>query len=175
MNRTKYIAYVGMLSSLWVVLQLTLGPMGFTLFGLPIFCDVSAYFPLLLAVWFFRKFGGASSVGLIGSLVVLFFRPNAFQVLGFAASSVIFDLLAFVVKHEVKFEPKNVIIVSLITVLSAYVAGLLIGLAIMGGTIQWTLTIWGPLHLIGGILSLITSYPVLIALNRIGIREHSQQ
>lgn len=171
MNKTKYIAFVGIFSGLWAALNLTLGPLGFTLFRLPILCDVSSYFPLLVSVWFLRRYGSATGVGIIGSLVTLFLRPGSTQMIGFAVSAALFDLLMLLLKHNVGFSIKNVLGVTLITLVSAYVAGFIIGTFIMMGGIFWALTVWAPLHAAGGLLSIIVSHPILIALEKSGVKK----
>jgi len=171
MNRTKYVAFVGIFSGLWAALNLTIGPLGFTLFRLPILCDVASYFPLLVTVWLLGRLGSASSVGVLGSLVTLFFRPSATQMIGFAVSAVIFDLLMYTLKHRIGFDVKNVLEVSLITLFSAYVAGFIIGAFIMMGGAVWALTVWAPLHAAGGLLGLIIAYPILAALEKSGVKK----
>jgi hypothetical protein len=171
MNRTKHIAFIGIFSGLWAALNLTLGPLGFTLFRLPIFCDVASYFPLLVTVWFLRRYGSATAVGVIGALVTLFLRPGSTQMIGFAVSAAIFDLLMLLFRHSISFDFKNVVGVSLIVLASAYVAGFIIGAAIMMGGIGWALTVWGPWHAAGGLLSVIISYPILVALEKSGVKK----
>ena len=75
------------------------------LFKLPVLCDVAAYFTLLLAMWLFRKFGGATVVGIVGSMVIVIFRPGAFHILGFAASAILFDVLCFVNRYRPPTKP----------------------------------------------------------------------
>lgn len=170
MNKTKHIAFIGIFSGLWAALNLTLGPLGFTLFRLPIFCDVASYFPLLVTVWFLRRYGSATAVGVIGALVTLFLRPGSTQMIGFAVSAALFDLLMLLFRHNIAFDFKNVVGVSLIVLVSAYVAGFIIGAFIMLGGIGWALTVWGPWHAAGGLLSVIVSYPILVALEKSGVK-----
>ncbi|MCX8188715.1 MAG: hypothetical protein N3F64_03320 [Nitrososphaeria archaeon] len=166
-NKTKYMAFIGIFSGLWAALNLTIGPLGFTLFRLPILCDVASYFPLIVTVWFLRRYGSATGVGIIGSLVTLFLRPGATQMIGFAVSAILFDLLMLFLKHNISFfNIKNVLGVSIITLVSAYVAGFIIGAFIMVGGVVWALTVWAPLHAAGGFLSIIISYPILVALEK---------
>lgn len=170
-NKTKYIAFIGIFSGLWAALNLTIGPLGFTLFRLPIFCDVASYFPLLVTVWFLGKYGSATGVGIIGSLVTFFLRPGSTQMIGFAVSAVLFDLLMLFLKHNISFNIRNVLGVSIITLVSAYIAGFVIGAFIMMGGVVWALTVWAPLHAAGGFLSIIISYPILVALEKSGVKK----
>jgi len=165
---------IGVLSALWIVLQLTIAPLGFTLFRLPIFCDVAAYFTLLLTLWIIGKFGGASLVGIIGSIIIPFLRPGAFQILGFAASAVLFDVLCLSISHKAFTKLLNVIVVSVITVFSAYFAGAVIGSLFMTEhpywSLNWALTYWAGLHAAGGLLSVLITFPVIGALEKANVR-----
>jgi len=167
---TLDIVFIGVFSALWAALNLSLGPLGFSLLHLPVFCDVSAYLTLLLAVWVFGKFGGASVVGVIGSLVVLLFRPNATHIFGFAASAVIFDVLFLTIQHRPPKRALTLIASTLITVVSAYFAGVIIGLVFMAKPLGWALTFWGGWHAVGGLLAVIITLPVIGALERTGVR-----
>lgn len=164
------VAFTSVLSALWIVLHLTFGPLGFKLFHLPIFCDVSAYFTLLLAVWVSGKFGVASFTGAVGSIFVLLLRGGAFHILGFAASAVFFDLLFLATKHKTLAKPATIAATIIITTVSAYVAGAVIGLVFMGGALQWALTYWAGLHAVGGLLSGFITLPVIGALEKANVR-----
>ena len=75
------IAIIAVFSAMWAVLNLTVGQVGFTLFQLPIFCDFSVYFTLLLATWASGKMGIPSAVGIIGAIIVLAMRPASTQMI----------------------------------------------------------------------------------------------
>lgn len=172
MVKSQYIAIISLLSSISGILQVFIAPIMFSAIQLPFGHDIIVFFSLLLSVWIVRRFGGATGVGIISSLVVLFLRPDMSIVIGFALSSFIFDLLMFAVGHDIKYGTKNVLTVSFSTILSAYVAGVIIGLAFMNGSPQWAFLVWGPLHAVGGAVSLILFYPVLAALERTGVRKN---
>jgi len=174
MARSRYIAFVSLLSAFSGVLQAIFAPITFTIIRVPFVHDLLVFFPLILSVWLTRRFGGATGVGVISALVVLFLRPNTFLVFGFMLSSFIFDLLMFLIKHKITFRIRNILIVSLSTILSAYIAGFVIGLIVMGGTVEWALSVWAPLHAAGGAISLILSYPILAALERTGVRKNNE-
>ena len=101
------IATIAIFSALWAVLNLTVGPLGFTIFRLPIFCDLSVYLTLLLATWASVE-GVPSMVGLVGALIVLALRPTSTHMFGFLASAVLFDALMTLCNHEVRLKPLNV-------------------------------------------------------------------
>lgn len=164
------IAAIAIFSAMWAILNLTVGPLGFTLFRLPIFCDFSVYFTLLLATWTSSKKGTPSAIGIIGTLIVLAMRPGSTQMWGFLASALLFDALMIFCKHEIRFKPYNMAIAAIATTVSAYFAGVIIGTVFMGGSLGWALTFWGIWHLIGGIISLIIAIPVIGALEKAGVK-----
>jgi len=166
------IAVIAIFSAMWAILNLTVGPLGFTLFGLPILCDFSVYFTLMLATWVSGKMGTPSAVGVIGAMIVLAMRPASTQMIGFLVSAFIFDALMVLCKHKICFKPYNIGIASIATVVSAYVAGVIIGTIFMTPPrpLDWALTFWGVWHLVGGIIALIVALPVIGALERAGAK-----
>lgn len=168
--KTVDIAIIAVFSAIWAILNLTLGPLGFTLFQLPIFCDFAVYFTLLLATWASGKILVPSAVGLIGALTVLAMRPNSTQMIGFMVSAFLFDNLMTLSRHEIRFKPYNLAIASIATVASAYFAGVIIGTVFMNRTIEWALTFWGVWHLIGGVISLIIAIPVIGILEKAKVK-----
>lgn len=168
--KPRDIAIIAVFSAMWTVLNLTVGPLGFTLFQLPIFCDFSVYFTLLLATWASGKIGTPSAVGVVGALIVLALRPSSTQMIGFLASAFLFDALMTLCKHEIRFKPYSIAIASIATIVSAYFAGVVIGTVFMSKTLEWALTFWGVWHLIGGVIGLVIALPVLGILERAGLK-----
>jgi hypothetical protein len=171
---TVDIALVSVFCALWVVLNLTLGPLGFSLFNLPIFCDFSVFLTLLLVVWATGKFGAASIVGVIGSIIVLMIRPSP-HIIGFATSAILFDILMLVNNHKIRLKAYNLITAALVTIVSAYFAGVIIGIffanrSLNTETMQWALTFWGGWHLIGGIIGIIVTFPIVGILEKANVK-----
>jgi hypothetical protein len=171
---TVDIALVSVFCALWVVLNLTLGPLGFSLFNLPIFCDLAVFLTLLLVVWATGKFGTASIVGIIGSIIVLMMRPSP-HIIGFAASAILFDILMTVNNHKILLKVYNLITAALVTAVSAYFAGVVIGIffsnkPLTSETMQWALTFWGGWHLIGGIIGIIMAFPIIGILEKANVK-----
>lgn len=169
------ISLVGVFCALWAVLNLVVGPLGFQLWRLPIFCDFSVFFTLLLTTWATGKFGTASLVGVIGAIIVIMIRPSP-HMIGFALSAILFDMLMFASKHRIHSKPKHIAIAISATIVSAYFAGVIIGIFFSGktlewATIEWALTFWGTLHMLGGILSLAITMPVIGALEKANVRK----
>ncbi|MEM3697547.1 MAG: hypothetical protein QXQ94_08645 [Candidatus Bathyarchaeia archaeon] len=163
------IALVAVFSALWVILNLTLGRLGFTWFGLPIFCDVSVFLTLLLVTWATGKFGTASIVGVIGATVALLITASWHNV-GFALSAILFDILMSVNKHKIRLKAYNLITAALVTIVSAYFAGAIIGTVFMSRSVEWALTFWGGWHLVGGIIGVIATFPIIGVLEKANVR-----
>lgn len=169
------LALVSIFCALWAILNLTLGPLGFSWFGLPIFCDFAVFFTLLLVTWATAKFGIASLVGIIGSIIILLIRASP-HIIGFAISAIFFDVLMFLSHHKIELKTRSMTTAALSTALSAYFAGVIIGLFFSNklldqNTLQWALTFWGVWHLIGGIISIAITLPIIGILEKTGARK----
>jgi hypothetical protein len=154
---SRELAAIALFSALWGVLNSIFSPIVFSMFGLPILCDMIGFSLLSLTVWWVRKLGAATLVGLIATAINFIFNPGGVFFLGFTVASVVFDLLAWVLRYDVYFKRSSLTAISLFStsVLSATVAGLIIGnyfmaapaLANWGGVLGWA-----GLHAIGGII-----------------------
>jgi hypothetical protein len=152
-----------------------LGPLGFALYGLPIFCDFAAFLTLLLVTWLTGRFGTATLVGIIGSVIIFFIRASPY-IIGFAASAILFDMLMLANHHKIEAKTRSIATAALATALSAYFAGLIIGIffsyrALDQATLQWALATWGVWHLAGGIIAIIITLPIIGILERAHARE----
>ena len=165
------IALISVFCALWVALNLTLGRLGFAWFGLPIFCDFAVFFTLLLLIWATEKFGTASITGIIGSIITLMLTASS-HILGFAASAILFDLLMTITHHKLHNKAFNVTIAALATLTSAYFAGVIIGVIFTPNkTLEWALTFWGGWHLVGGIISVAVTLPIIGILEKAKVRK----
>ena len=154
---SREIAVIALFSALWGVLNSLFSPIVFQMFGLPILCDVIGFAVLSLTVWWVRKPGAASMVGLIATVVNFVFNPGEVFFLGFTVASIVFDAVAFPLRYERYFRKASLtsILLLSVSVLSAAVAGLIIGtyfmvapaLAKWGGVLGWA-----GLHAIGGVI-----------------------
>jgi predicted membrane protein len=168
------VALVGVFCALWAVLNLTLGPLSFSLLHLPALHDFAAFFTLLLVGWVTGKFGTASMVGIIGSVVAIFLGGPPL-IVGFAVSAVVFDLLMFGSHHRISSKVRSVLVTDFATLLSAYCAGVIIGVFFTPNTFLWALTFWGVWHLVGGIVTLTITLPIIISLERAGVRRFKDE
>jgi hypothetical protein len=167
---TVDIALTGVFCAVWAALNLILGPLSFQLLQLPILHDFGVYFTLLLTVWATGRFGTSSLVGIIGTVVAMFLGGPVL-IICFAASAVVFDLLLSLNNHNIRTAKYNLAISAITTVISAYVAGILIGVLFTPNqTLLWALTFWGGWHAVGGIMSIIITFPIIVALEKANVR-----
>ncbi|MGB9714105.1 MAG: hypothetical protein C0193_01065 [Candidatus Bathyarchaeota archaeon] len=166
---TVDIALIGVFSALWATLNMTIGRLGFTWFNLPIFCDFAVFFTLLLTVWIVGKFGAASIVGVIGAIIYMLILPST-HIIGFTISSVLFDALMLASGHRINLKIYDMAIAAIATAISAYFAGVVIGTIFMSRPIEWALTFWGGWHLIGGLIGVVVTLPIISVLERANVR-----
>ena len=164
------IALVAILSALWIVLSLVLGPLSFQLTGLPILHDFGVFFTLLVTAWITGRFGASTLVGIIGTLIAIPLGAPLL-IIGFIASAIIFDVLLIMTRHKIATSNRNLAIATLSTLVSAYVGGALIGTLFMGNGIGWALTVWGGWHLIGGAIAATVTLPILAGLEKANVRK----
>lgn len=163
------IALISVFSALWVALNLTVAPISFRLLGLPVAHNVIIYLTLLLVTWATGKYGAASVVGIIGSTIVLL-SGGPLPILGFAAASILFDVILVACHHKLNIKPYNLSIAALSTILSAYFAGLINGLFILNQSVQFATTIWGGWSIAGGVISLAITLPIIAAIEKAHVK-----
>jgi hypothetical protein len=124
---------------------------------------------LSLTVWWVRKLGAATLVGLIATAINFIFNPGGVFFLGFTAASIVFDVIAWLARYDVYLKKASLTAITLlsISVLSAAFAGLIIGtyfmaapaMASWGGVLGWV-----GLHALGGIIGGFIGMALIIAL-----------
>jgi len=154
---TREAATIAIFAALWGVLNSIFAPIVFRTFGVPILCEMIGFAILALTVWWIRKFGAVTAVGLIATVINFIFNPSGVHFLGFTAASVVFDITIKLVGYNRSFKKALFTTVSVLfaSFLSASVAGVLIGVFFMaapalagwGGVLGWA-----GLHAIGGII-----------------------
>jgi hypothetical protein len=152
---SRQIAAIALLSALWGVLNSIFSPIMFNMFGLPILCDMMGFAALSVTVWWVRKLGAATVVGLIATAINFIFNPGGVFFLGFTAASIVFDVVSWLARYNVYFKKTSLVALSLlsVSVLSAAVAGLIIGTYFMAGPAlaKWGGVLgWAGLHAVGG-------------------------
>jgi len=148
---TDDVAVIAMSAAFWSVLNATLAPIFWQATRLPIFCDLLAVISLTVAVWWVRKLGAATLVGLLATLLNFILRPSALHFLGFTAASAVYDALTRGMGYERCFSGRaGPVLLAAICTASTWVAGLIIGAFFMGGSVP--LAWFSALHALGGLL-----------------------
>ncbi|MEM2126221.1 MAG: hypothetical protein QXQ53_07490 [Candidatus Methanosuratincola sp.] len=170
------IAAIALFAALWGILNATVAPVIFTMFGIPVFCDMVGFASLILAVWWVRKIGVASTVGLVATIINFALRPGAIHFLGFTAASVVFDTLTWVFRYGNCFGRRIVgsALLLVASTASAAVAGFIIGAFFMaapqlikwGGVLGWVL-----LHMAGGAVGWVIGVALFLSLEARGLRK----
>jgi len=178
MDRKTYfstvdLALTSVLCVLWIFLNWLLAPLSFALLGNPILHDFSVFFTLLLVVWVTGRFGTSLLAGIVGSIIVVFLpgSPPAIIMFCFAISAVVFDLLMSANHHKIRISIYSLAIAAVATILSAFVAGVLIGILSTSSGLEVALTFWGGWHVVGGIFALAIPLPVIMALEKANVRK----
>jgi hypothetical protein len=172
---SREVAVIALFSALWGVLNSIFAPIVFRMFGLPILCDMVGFAILTLAAWWVRKFGAATAVGIIATVINFIFNPGGVHFLGFTVASIVFDITAKLIGYDRCFKKLLFTTISMlsVSVLSAAVAGLIIGtffmvapaLANWGGVLGWA-----GLHAVGGIIGGVIGIVLVTGLDARGVR-----
>jgi hypothetical protein len=172
---SREVAAIALFAALWGVLSSIFAPIVFRMFGLPILCDMIGFAILTLTVWWIRKFGAATAVGIIATVVNFVFNPYGVHFLGFMAASIVFDITTKLIGYDRCLKKPLFVTVSMlsVSVLSAAVAGLIIGtffmaapaLAIWSGVLGWA-----GLHAIGGVIGGFIGVTLVVGLAARGVR-----
>jgi hypothetical protein len=163
-------AITGLFCTLWIALNVTLGPLSFSLTGLPILHDFAVFFALLLVTWMTGRFGTSSMTGIIGAPLSMLVSGIPVMI-GFAPSAVIFDLVMIANHHKIRISWYSLTVAAIATVISAYIAGLLIGLIFLGYGLLFAATFWAGLNATGGIMTVAITFPLIVALEKADVRK----
>jgi hypothetical protein len=167
---TREIAAIALCAALWGVLNAILSPIFFRMFGLPFLCDLIGFSVLILAAWWIRKFGAITLIGIIAT-TINFALGGGIQFLGFTAASIFFDLATRLIGYNFSSKKPVFLVVKLmlVSILSAAIAGYLIGVFFMAGPVlvkAGGVIGWASLHAIGGVLGGIIGTFLIFALNK---------
>jgi hypothetical protein len=166
------VALTGIFCALWIVMNLFLGPLSFSLTGLPVLHAFGIFFTLPLVAWVTGRFGTSSMASIIGSMLAILLGAPALIVC-FSASAVVFDVLLFANHHKIRITRNSLAVTAVATMVSAYLAGVLIIMFFPspGQGLVYALTFWGVWTLIGGIAALVITLPIIMALEKAGVRK----
>ncbi|MGQ9542840.1 MAG: hypothetical protein ACUVTM_01940 [Candidatus Bathyarchaeia archaeon] len=164
---SRNIVAIAACSAFWAILNTTISPIFWQVTRMPFLCDLLGFISLSLVIWWTRKPGSASLTGLIVSGLTLIMRPGAFHMLGFIVASILFDFLTMGVGYKKIFERPNMgyLVLVLISVACAWVAGLIIGSFFMGFTTTYAILLFSGLHAVGGLLGGIVGVFIVRALS----------
>jgi hypothetical protein len=131
---------------------------------------------LSVTVWWIRKLGAATAVGIIATVVNFIFNPYGFHFLGFTVASIVFDAATKLMGYEWCFKNPLRITISMlpVSVLSASVAGLIIGTFFMPPTTLVTtnsILTWAGLHAFGGVIGGVIGMVMVASLTTRGIHK----
>ena len=162
---TRNIAAIALSASLWAVLNWLIAPIFWQLTHLPILCDMMGTSLLVLTIWWTRKPGAASLMGLVATVLNFILRPGAVHFLGFTAASIVFDAAAVMLGYKSSLDRGLVssVILVMVSLLSTIVAGIIIGtffmnpmfLSKMFGGVAFFAGLHGVGGIIGGSLGMI--------------------
>ncbi len=164
------IALISIFSALWVVLNLTIAPLGFAILHLPVIHSLIIFFMLILIIWATGQYGAASIVSIIGSVIVVFANPQVLPVLGFIPAAFVFDLMLLLNHHKVNLKPINIVLLVFAAIVSAYVAAVVNGLVILNFALMFTLTVWAGWNVLGGIIGVVIALPIVGVLEKAQVK-----
>ncbi len=172
---SRDIVAISMCAALWGVLNSIVSPIFWAVTHLPFVCDLIGFTCLIIAVWWTKKFGAATAVGLIATLINFILRPTATQFLGFLAASVLFDLTTRSVGYKTCFGNLKERAISLIalSVLSGAFAGSIISPffidPVIISQVYGNVILFISLHAMGGLLGGTLGFILVKAIESRGI------
>ncbi len=164
------IALISVFSAFWVVLNLTIAPLGFAIFHLPVVHSLIIFFMLILVVWATGQYGAASAVSVIGSVIVVLANPQVLPVLGFVPAAFLFDLILLLNHHIISLKPMSVALGFFASIVCAYVAAVVNGVVILNLALTFTLTVWAGWNVLGGIIGVIIALPIVGVLEKAQVK-----
>ncbi len=173
--KTVDIAIVTVSAALWGVLNAIFSPIFFRMTGMPFLCDLIGFTVLSITVWWTRKLGATTIVGIIATIINFIFNPAGLQFLGFTAASIVFDAASWIVGYNRQFSKKAYTTLSVVAIstLSAAVAGAIIGAFFMAAPalVRWGGVLgWAALHAAGGVMGGAIGVVLITALTARGIQ-----
>jgi hypothetical protein len=167
---TVNVALIGIFSAVWVALNFTIAPLGFSLTGLPTIHSIIIFITLLLVTWATSQYGAASLVGIIGSAIVVL-AGGPLPLLGFVPAALIFDLILLSNQYRINMKPINVTISVLASIICAYVAAVANGILILNLQLTFTLTVWAGWNVLGGIIGAAITLPIIAILEKANVKK----
>jgi len=168
MLTSRDIAVIALCAAFWSSINVTLAPVFWQLTRLPILCDLLAMISLMLGVWWVKRPGAATAIGLLATLLNFIMRPTAIHFLGFTIASMLFDAATFLAGYRRLFSgAAGLAALVAIGIASTWVAGLVIGSAFSpdiskGGASS--IIAFSILHAAGGLIGGLVAVSLIGAL-----------
>ena len=172
---SRDIVAISMCAALWGVLNVIISPVFWTMTHLPFACDLIGFTCLIIAVWWTKKLGTATAVGVIATVINLILRPTALHFIAFTVASVLFDVTTRIVGYKICFSNPKSSSVSLValSIISGAVAGSIIGNFFMTpgiiSNVYGTAWLFASLHATGGLIGGVLGFLLVKALELRGV------
>jgi hypothetical protein len=158
-----------MCAALWGVFNSVFSPIFFQFTGMPFLCDLIGFSVLSVAIWWTKKFGTIIFIGVLATVINFTINPGGIYFFGFTASTIVFDIIIFIIGYDRKFRGKSLTAMFLVfgSILSAGVAGYVIGLFFLPAAVLVTwggVLGWAGLHAFGGMIGGIIGVGLIWAL-----------
>jgi MFS family permease len=92
-------------------------------------------------------------------------------ILGFAASAVVSSMLMSANHHKIRIATYSLAVSLVATIVSAYLAGVLISVFFTGNGLESALIVWRGWHLVRGLVSIVLTLPIIVSLEKASVRE----
>lgn len=154
---TRDIAAVSISASLWAVLNWLVAPIFWELTHTPILCDMIGTSQFVLTLWWTKKPGSVTFMGVVATVLNFILRPGALHFLGFTASSIVFDAAAVVLlKKDYLDSIRGALTLVILSLISTFVAGAIIGSFFMNplllSNMYGGVIFFAGLHAAGGVV-----------------------
>jgi hypothetical protein len=167
---TVDIALTAVFCAVYVILNLILGPLSFTLTQLPAIHTIGVFFSLIIVAWITGRYGTSSMTGIIGSILAMLISGIPVMI-GFLPAAIIFDLLLIANHHKIRMSAYSWAVTAIATLVSGYIAGVVIGVIFMPFTLLVAMTFWAVWTTIGAAAALVIAFPVVGILERANVRQ----
>lgn len=165
---SRDVAVIAICSALWGILNSVLSPIFFQFTGMPFLCDLIGFSILSVAAWWTRKFGIITFIGLVATGINFIINPGGIHFLGFTFAAIVFDLiLLFGYNLQVKGKSMIIMFTGFASVLSAGVAGYIIGIFFIPTVVlvsRGGVLVWVGLHAFGGLVGGVIGIVIICAL-----------
>jgi hypothetical protein len=172
---SRDIAAISLCAALWGALNVTISPVFWTMTHLPFACDLIGFTCLVVVVWWTRKLGTATTVGLIATVINFILRPAAIHFVAFTVASILFDITIRLVGYKTSFGKSKSSGISLVTlsILSGALAGSIIGKFFMApgiiAKVYGTVFVFAGLHALGGSIGGILGFILVKTIESRGV------